>query len=440
MYRTTEHIKEKQADMSNVKFSYPWYSAILALIILLVSPFTSQTLMYVVFVIQIYRLFKYDVVVNCIDIAFLISFTGLYRAPGGDSLLALFVLLFDLRSLLRIKRMSAFTTIMLMLTSVYLALRLGDKITTLFFMIGGLMFLWILSEAKSVFNNEKILYSFIGGTAVSSIYAWVFTNNEAIKAIVGIDKEKTSIVVVDYTRFSGLFADPNYYSAVLIFALIGIMILRINKKIKPTLGYVIAIIITLIGLLTVSKSFFLMLVVILVYYTFSLFSQKRLAAGTGMLLLLSVLAVLAFSGSLSMLDNVIVRLTTATSKAELTTGRSIIWENYSEYISSHPLIFLFGEGLDAPLLNMVGTHNIFLESIYNIGITGLLLMVTLLISVFKVLSRDYPKRKQPVLRFLPVIAFISLYFFLQGIAIMTTYLILFIMLVCYFQSLTRYEE
>lgn len=327
-----------------------------------------------------------------------------------------------------------------MLTSVYLVFRLGGKITTLFFMIGGIMFLWILSDAKSVFRDEKILYSFIGGTAVSSIYAWIFTNSEAIKAIVGIDREKSSIVVVDYTRFSGLFADPNYYSAVLIFSLIGIMILRVNKKIKPTLGYVLAIIIILIGLLTISKSFFLMLVIILVYYTFSLFSRKRLAAGMGMVLLLSAFAVLAFSGSLSMLDNIMGRLTEATSSAELTTGRSIIWENYLEYILSHPLVFLFGEGIDAPLLNMVGTHNIFLESVYNIGIIGLLLIVTLLVSIFKVLGRDYPKENQPILRFLPFIAFMALYFFLQGITMTLTYLQLFIMLVCYFQSLTRYEE
>ena len=108
-------------------------------------------------------------------------------------------------------------------------------------------------------------------------------------------------------------------------------------------------------------------------------------------------------------------------------------------MSGSALLFLFGEGLDAPILGS-GTHNIFLEAIYNIGIVGLFLMMMLLLLIYRTIKQDFPKSKQSILRFLPIIAMFLIYFFLQGITTIIFYMMLFIMFTCYVQSLIGSEK
>lgn len=80
------------------------------------------------------------------------------------------------------------------------------------------------------------------------------------------------------------------------------------------------------------------------------------------------------------------RITNASSVNELTTGRLAILDEYLREISSSPGIMLWGKGLSAHLLKK-GTHNLFLEIQYYLGLFGLILFLLyfgiLIIRIYK---------------------------------------------------------
>jgi hypothetical protein len=164
---------------------YRWLSLALLTVAIMVTPFTSSYLIFIPFVIQLYRLFKYDVSSTCVDIALIMSFSSIYRAPGGDSLLDYFVLIMDLMVLFKKRTFKCYSVLcLLMIVSIYFGLHTGSKYTYLIFISGGLLFLYLMLCNQMLMRKVQIIGSFILGTLLSSVYAYVFRENMGVPFVV----------------------------------------------------------------------------------------------------------------------------------------------------------------------------------------------------------------------------------------------------------------
>ena len=112
----------------------------------------------------------------------------------------------------------------------------------------------------------------------------------------------------------------------------------------------------------------LMIPVLLFLYT----NQKFGRYGVQMICVTGVLAFIIYTlmGKIDFLSTVLGRLQGANNLAELTTGRSKIWQDYLENFFEEPIYVLIGRGVNARLIKGKGSHNTYIELIYYLGIIG----------------------------------------------------------------------
>ena len=139
---------------------------------------------------------------------------------------------------------------------------------------------------------------------------------------------------------------------------------------------------------------------------------------------------LALLLSKTLFATTLYRITNASSVNELTTGRLVILDEYLREISSSPGIMLWGKGLSAHLLKK-GTHNLFLEIQYYLGLFGLILFLLyfgiLIIRIYKKYATGNAKSK--LFNYSPLIVFIVIFFSLQGMFSVSVYTLLYLAII-----------
>ena len=90
-------------------------------------------------------------------------------------------------------------------------------------------------------------------------------------------------------------------------------------------------------------------------------------------------------------------------------------------------ISLFGLGLSAPVLGK-GTHMLYLEMIYYVGILGLILILSFFTSLARDLKRNnpYARRQSQIAKYAVVTIVAIQYFSLQGMFQVLTYGVFFV--------------
>ncbi len=422
--QATEYSKQEREK------HFPWLSALLYIALMLITPFISSYGMYIALIVLLYRLVIYKESVTYIDLAFMIPFSSFFRIPGGDALLIYYVLLMDIILLFRRKRHCLNVTLILVLIiTLFLFLRMGSKITTIVFIVGGLALLYLTFADGKIDFSTKTLSSFVSGTVLSTMYAYVFRDSSRVLAYT------YDIETVHDNRFRGLFADPNYFSTFLVLAIVAIMILYKNHKVRPLKFYLCFAFLGFSGAITLSKSFFLMFAFILVFYVISWFNQKKYLKGIVGALICTCFLLFVFQGKIPIFNEVLLRFVEADNLNDMTTGRTGLWGIYLEYIRANTTVLFIGDGLDK-VLSVGGTHNLFIEIVYNIGLFGLFLFASFFVSIMMTIRRRYRTTiHMPLIRLLPIICIFTLYFFLQGFATTIFYLSLFIVFLCYIESI-----
>ena len=417
------------------KRAFPWLSALFYALVLLVAPFISEYLFAVAFAVQIYRMLRYDLRINCIDLAFLIPFSSFYRLPGGISYIVIYILLFDVVFLTKNNKLSIGSGMALfLLTIFYIALRAGGQWNLLYFIFCGLFLLYLLYFTFKQSDHRGVLWGFIIGVLLSSAYALLFGDIPAIRSIVMRDAE------LNDDRFRGLLLDPNYYATLVVMAIVSLICLDTRKRVNRVVYYGVLAFLVFFGAQTASKSFVLMLLGVFAYYCFSLITQRKYFVGIVLLTAVAGATILAVSGKVEIFRAVIERFEKAEGMSGLTTGRTDIWMNYIRVVLADPFVLLFGRGLGAPLVGAHGTHNIVLETVYCFGLGGLILILAFCAMVLrKMRIRFASERKLPLVRFLPIIAILLMYLFLQGISSILFYLSLFVMYECYGCCISKAE-
>ena len=113
---------------------------------------------------------------------------------------------------------------------------------------------------------------------------------------------------------------------------------------------------------------------------------------------------------------------------KFTTGRSEIWGVYLREIFSQPVSCLFGHGIGAglPIIGKaeVSAHNFYLESLYLLGVVGVLIMAGLVVYLFIKTSK---KSNRKFVNFLPVLVILFMLLSLNSLISYRPYLLVTIL-------------
>ena len=187
--------------------------------------------------------------------------------------------------------------------------------------------------------------------------------------------------------------DPNYFSASLILPIILLLDIIISKKkfyfIVPLILLIFSILVTgsRAGLLSLVFSAF----VYLLFYPVK-FSLKIILLGSS--LILAIMIFLVLSSYLN--ENVIDRFSLSSIFLSGGSGRTLIWSSlFKVYYNSDSvfnLIFGYGFGSAREMVQILtgedlATHSMLFQSIYEGGITGLILLALLFIVSYNILVR-----------------------------------------------------
>lgn len=188
-----------------------------------------------------------------------------------------------------------------------------------------------------------------------------------------------------YYRFSGLMENPNYYTIMLSIVLSILCILMIQGKAK-LLDYIYFIVLSIFGFMSVSQSFIVTFVVMILLLLISYARTKpRKLLGIILILIIMTYVIYMFLDA-STIETILFRMgeidVDGSDVSELTSGRAELWLYYLKYLSSNLGVLLLGRGIGASNLPMGASHSYYIDMLYHLGIVGTILYILLLIKLF----------------------------------------------------------
>lgn len=179
----------------------------------------------------------------------------------------------------------------------------------------------------------------------------------------------------EITRLSGYYADSNFYSAHITAALVGVLLLILQEKVKKKVVFLFILAVTLFycGLLSGSKSFIIIFASIFIFWVLKiLFMNGKVTSKIMLVVSIILIAMFVLSSTLftDMIDMILGRLTESDDVSSLTTGRTDRWQLYIRVLSKDAKTLLIGKGFTN--INIAGRspHNVFIQTIYQFGIVG----------------------------------------------------------------------
>lgn len=414
---------QKKLVLDRLQYPIPGICAILTLIYL--SPFVGAWLNYLAFSLCIYRLAKYDVRTFSIDYCCLISVAAVFVLPSGISFVVVLCLIADAWFVIRDGLAINSALALLVLLVCYLLLRMQFAVSDFLLCVSQFIIIYLMLSFLDAQTIVLDIESFIINMVVSSAYALLLRKTSAITHMTGA--EVAAYYGSSLTRFKGLFRDPNYYMSLVIMAIVLLTLLYIKKYTSRRAFLLSIACMLLFGALTYSKTFIFLLGIYWLLCLFYLIRGKRYLLAFIYIFATAFLAVIL---SDTLFATTLYRLTSASSVRELTTGRSVLLEIYGREIISSPDILLFGKGMSAQLLKK-GTHNLFLEIQYYVGLTGLILYLL----YFGILTAQVQKKYAAgnaaarLFSYSPLIVFIAAFCSLQGMFSVSVYTLLYLSII-----------
>lgn len=407
------------------KIEYPVWGMVLVLALLMVSPFVSNLIPFIVFMLCLYRVLRYDVRTFAVDYCLLIPFSALFRMPSGMSLLIWLCLVAAIWYFVRSKIRASALLITLLLLLNYMITRMQMNINDFVLCFGQIFILYVLLPEQNSKSAAQAIRAFCWSLTISSLYALLFRNTHYLGPIVGYEGE--AIWGSGILRFHGLWGDPNYYSTLLVVGLALLCKLKESGKINSIVFWCMGALMAFFGILTYSKTFFLLFVLLGGIYIIWQFWSKKVFRGVFFTAAAMVAVLFVLYSEDSPFAVILDRLTSGTSLSDLTTGRSDLFIAYWDVITKDASSFLFGLGLNAPGLRK-DPHNLYLEITYYMGAVGLVLMGAFFVSMLHRIEKQTPgfRKQNPFAKYIVVLLLLMLYFTLQGMFMIITYAAFFV--------------
>ena len=183
---------------------------------------------------------------------------------------------------------------------------------------------------------------------------------------------------IDYqglTRYSGYYGDPNFYAAHITAALAGVfvLILKDTHKRSKIFLYILAVLLAYCGLLSASKSFYVVFAAIFAIFLWHTVFARRKASLTSFIVFGVVIAgtlILSLTLFSDLINTMLLRFSSGKDISSLTTGRYDIWKNYFHGITTDLELLLMGKGYTNVYLGDKSPHNTVIQTVYQFGIFG----------------------------------------------------------------------
>lgn len=400
---------------------YPALSILMVMGLVLLSPFLSTYLCHGAFLICLYRMVRYDAKVFAVDYCMLMPVYQIFRTPSGMSLLIWLCLVAAIWYYVRRKVLVNGALVCLLLLLNYLIARMQMNINDFVLCFGQMFVLCVLLPRQDPQSAERACKVFCWSLAITSLYALIFRNMPQLVAVRGT--ETPAIWGTSIMRFMGLIKDPNYYMTLLLVGLAVLCKLKEAGRMRSVIFWSLGLVLTMFGILTYSKTFFLVFVSLGGIYIIWQFWSKKIFKGVFFATVAVAAGAYLLFSEASPFAVVMQRLTSAKNLSDLTTHRSELFVAYWGAITENIGVFFFGRGLDEPLLHGRGAHNLYLEITYYLGVVGLVLILFFYISMISGIHKNYPEIKQQskIARYVVLLIMVVQYLALQGMFLLVTY-------------------
>ena len=230
----------------------------------------------------------------------------------------------------------------------------------------------LMNWQKGDVEFETCLLFFSVGIISATVCSAVFIKEPNLQAYINVVEYQNENI----TRYCGFYADPNFYSAQILPAIGGQLLVINRKKEKRFWNTVLALVLIACGVTSLSKSFMIGLAVVLLIWLFCQ-TKKSIGALLRVLLIVAVIVCIALASGLftDVIDQYIIRFDEADSMSGLTTGRSKLWKMYFDFFWDRPGELFIGQGYTS-VLNTVskGSHNTLIQCIYQLGVIGVIFL------------------------------------------------------------------
>lgn len=406
--------------------TFPWPGIAAAMVFILASIFISPYLNILALLICTIRIIHYGSTTFSTDYCILVTTSLLFQWNGAIFLpyLCLFAALWFIGTeKIRIDMLA----LLLVLQFTYFLVRMNGGYKNLVLCFSQLLLLGVILHGLNRQTAIISIKAFLAALLVTSLYAFIFRNTAQLTAIRG--REVPAYWMSSQLRFTGLFRDPNYYMSLLVAALALLLAMRLRGELGRVVFLVMGSCFTVFGLLTYSKTFLLLIVLVYIVYILLLLGKKRYLPVFVIVVITVFYIWIALQTEDSPLQIIVHRFTTATTLDDLTTGRTELHIRYWKAITQNVFSFLFGYGLDAGYLGL-SPHNLYLEIIYHIGAFGLLFFLSEILGFVRLTGAKMSgvQKHSILMTYYPLLLMGILFFSLAGVFSTSTYAMIFLAL------------
>lgn len=363
---------------------------------------------------------------------FILSFSPIFKFDKGQTSLFIFLRIavvisyvFQQKgkfSFTFITLLISFSTYCLILSEIYKTEYLVSLINTILWSMIG----YIIAVTLKMETLTPVVKSLVNGVILTGIMGLFINDIPRLAEEIGVLFAYAEDGALVY-RFAAFWVDPNYYTVLLVASLWS-MYFEYNKKRVVFLEFVTrCLLVTFIGTMTMSKSCILMFIVFWLYVVIAR-NDIKIASKVTMVFVMIFAVIFFLYKNPYWISDMLYRF--GSSKEEITaqtitTGRSVLW---SEYLTRmlDDFSWIFGHGLKSKLylINGVlkGSHNTYIQMIFNFGIFGTLLYVSIFRNIFvnakaKINKNNIVNSKKTNIGKLAFLSLLVTLFFLDGIYI-----------------------
>ena len=339
--------------------------------------------------------------------AFLVSFSPIFKITlGGFTLFNVIIIVGVLRGLVLskfcLKKNTSIPLIFLTFYALVTGFRNGilDVFTVLCY-----LFLVELHYSHETTSMHKLLTFTTLGIIMTSGVALL---KDFFPRLVQIMKQATIRLSAGnyYYRFAGIESNPNYYTLMLSVCIASFMVLFIEGRNKK-IDYLYVGTLIFFGMLTVSQSFIVTLVIcmIIVFLTIGSGTNRRAPVTIIAFILVASIAFAVLGDDVvNTIKLRLERASSADSLAEVTTGRTDLALYYLNYILNNVGVLLFGRGIGASNLTMGASHNFYIDILYHLGLVGGFIYLVYLYRAYFSHEKNNGT-KVPIHRYMPLLCF-----------------------------------
>ena len=362
--------KNTKKNISIPKDSMKHVIAMCLFLAVLIFGRAANNTMFYVFAVVCLVVFLFSSVSLCFSLLlFLLPFAKILKIEIEDISFFTFLFFFFVLKMVVVKKtIQANLLVAVMLFAVYgLSVSGLGELTTVITMASGMMMLYYLQTADV--DIESAVIAFALGIVLSSVLVLLksffpIVNAAVVDSIIKFNGEQLAI------RFSGLQGNPNYYTMDITMAL-SVLIILLYRKTNVVINTVFFATLSVFGLMSVSKSFLVCWVLLIIFW-FGFAVRRGIGKLMKFLIIVLICGAVIYLYAFDSINTYVFRFFVAGggTLADLTTGRTDIWQRYISAIFGDIKIIFFGNGLNTVFENMKGTHNTYLEALFSLGIVG----------------------------------------------------------------------